>query len=82
MTVPVTADQPFWVGRLAAIGAADEPIPFRTLTADRLADALDRVVRQRAHREASARAAERMAAEDGAAETLEAVRRLSGASVR
>lgn len=82
VTVPVTADQPFWAGRLAAIGAADEPIPFRTLTADRLADALDRVVRQRAHREASARAAERMAAEDGAAETLEAVRRLSGASVR
>ncbi|MFE5602589.1 glycosyltransferase [Streptomyces coelicoflavus] len=82
VTVPVTADQPFWAGRLAAVGAADEPIPFRTLTADRLADALDRVVRQRAHGEAAARAAERMAAEDGAAETVEAVRRLSGASVR
>ncbi|MCX0243580.1 glycosyltransferase [Streptomyces drozdowiczii] len=82
VTVPVTADQPFWAGRLAAIGAADEPIPFRTLTADRLADALDRVVRQRAHREAAAKGAERMAAEDGAAETVEAVRRLSGASVR
>ncbi|OKJ00217.1 UDP-glucose:sterol glucosyltransferase [Streptomyces sp. CB01249] len=82
VTVPVTADQPFWAGRLAAIGAADEPIPFRALTADRLADALDRVVRQRVHREAAAKGAQRMVAEDGAEEVVEAVRRLSGASVR
>ncbi|TRV82064.1 glycosyltransferase family 1 protein [Streptomyces sp. 130] len=78
VTVPVTADQPFWAGRLAAIGAAAEPIPFRALTADRLADALDRVVRQEPYARAAAKGAERMAAEDGAAGTVEAVRRLTG----
>ncbi|MEU2020806.1 glycosyltransferase [Streptomyces sp. NPDC016469] len=78
VTVPVTADQPFWAGRLAATGAACEPIPFRALTADRLADALDRAVRQEAYAEAAARGAKRMAAEDGAAEAVRAVRRLTG----
>jgi len=78
VTVPVTADQPFWAARLAAIGAADEPIPFRSLTAERLADALDRVVRQGGWAGAAARGAEHMAGEDGAARTVEAVERLTG----
>ncbi|MFE5741117.1 glycosyltransferase [Streptomyces celluloflavus] len=30
--VPVTADQPFWAARLAALGAATAPIPFKDLT--------------------------------------------------
>ncbi|GGP86764.1 hypothetical protein GCM10010266_06790 [Streptomyces griseomycini] len=46
VTVPVTADQPFWAGRLAALGAATGPIPFRSLTAERLADSLGQVVRR------------------------------------
>ncbi|NED14674.1 glycosyltransferase [Streptomyces sp. SID9124] len=78
VTVPVTADQPFWAGRLAAIGAADEPIPFRALTAERLAGALDRVVRQGDYAKAAARGAEQMAGEDGAARAVEAVQRLTG----
>ncbi|WP_329024788.1 glycosyltransferase [Streptomyces sp. NBC_01423] len=78
VTVPVTADQPFWAGRLAAIGAADEPIPFRALTAERLADTLDRVVRQGNYAEAAVRGAEHMAGEDGAARTAEAVERITG----
>ncbi|WP_107419960.1 glycosyltransferase, partial [Streptomyces carpinensis] len=31
--VPVTADQPFWAARLAALGAATDPVPFGELTA-------------------------------------------------
>ncbi|THA63815.1 glycosyltransferase [Streptomyces sp. A0958] len=77
VTVPVTADQPFWARRLAAIGAADEPIPFRSLTAERLADALGRVVRQRAYAEAAAKAAHHMAGEDGAGRTVEVIQRLT-----
>jgi UDP:flavonoid glycosyltransferase YjiC (YdhE family) len=76
--VPVTADQPFWAGRLAALGAATDPIPFRHLTAERLAEALDRVVRQQAYSRAAARAARHMAAENGADQALEAVRRMTG----
>ncbi|MFE0256818.1 glycosyltransferase [Streptomyces sp. NPDC059010] len=52
--VPVTADQPFWAARLAAIGAATDPIPFASLTEERLADALDRAVRQQTYARAAA----------------------------
>jgi len=77
VTVPVAADQPFWAGRLAALGAATDPIPFRYLTAERLADALDRVVRQQAYTQAAATAARHMATEDGTGRALETVRQLT-----
>jgi UDP:flavonoid glycosyltransferase YjiC (YdhE family) len=78
VTVPVTADQPFWATRLAALGAATGPIPFRSLTAERLADSLDRVVRRQEHSRAAAEAAEHLAAENGAGRTLGTVRRMTG----
>ncbi|WP_330238583.1 glycosyltransferase [Streptomyces sp. NBC_00525] len=78
VAVPVTADQPFWARRLAAIGAAPEPIPYRRLTAERLADALDRAVRRGSCAEAAARAAKHMAGEDGAGRVVEAVERPAG----
>lgn len=77
VTVPVTADQPFWAGRLAALGAATEPIPFRSLTAERLADSLDRVVRQQTYTRAAARAARHMVTEDGAGQALNAIQLLA-----
>ncbi|MEV4502176.1 glycosyltransferase [Streptomyces klenkii] len=77
VTVPVTADQPFWAGRLAALGAATDPIPFRSLTAERLADALTRAVKQPTYARAAESAARHMATEDGAAQTLKAVQRLT-----
>ncbi len=45
VTVPVAADQPFWAGRLAALGAATDPIPFRSPTAERLAARLHQAVK-------------------------------------
>jgi sterol 3beta-glucosyltransferase len=72
--VPVTADQPFWAGRLAALGAATDPIPFTSLTAERLADALGRVVRRQTYARAAAVAAQHMATEDGAGAVLKALR--------
>ncbi|MFF4401123.1 glycosyltransferase [Streptomyces sp. NPDC001480] len=78
VTVPVTADQPFWARRLAAVGAAADPIPFRSLTAERLADALGDVVKQQAYARAAATAARHMAAEDGTGQALKAVRQLTG----
>ncbi|NUR38466.1 MAG: glycosyltransferase family 1 protein [Streptomyces sp.] len=76
--VPVTADQPFWAGRLAALGAAPGPIPFRSLTAETLAEALGRVVRGQTYSRAAASAARLMAAEDGADTAVKAVERLAG----
>ncbi|MFF3177713.1 glycosyltransferase [Streptomyces sp. NPDC057900] len=79
VTVPVTADQPFWAARLAALGAATEPVPFRSLTEERLADSLGHVVGERTYARAAAEAARHMAAEDGAGQVLRAVRQLTGA---
>ncbi|MER6526406.1 glycosyltransferase [Streptomyces sp. NPDC001508] len=77
VTVPVSADQPFWAGRLAALGAAADPIPFRSLTAERLADALDQVVRQQTYTQAAASSARHMATEDGAGQALKAIQQLT-----
>ncbi|WP_369213159.1 glycosyltransferase [Streptomyces flavofungini] len=77
VTVPVTADQPFWAARLAAIGAATDPIPFRSLTVGRLADSLHQVVKQQAHSRAAARAAQHLMTENGAGQALKAIHQLT-----
>ncbi|MGW2559406.1 nucleotide disphospho-sugar-binding domain-containing protein [Streptomyces sp. NPDC001514] len=76
--VPVAADQPFWAGRLAALGAATAPVPFRRLTAARLADALSRAVQEASYAAAAAAAARPMAMEDGAGQVVKAVEQLAG----
>ncbi|WP_431991184.1 nucleotide disphospho-sugar-binding domain-containing protein [Streptomyces albogriseolus] len=78
VTVSVTADRPFWARRLAALGAATDPIPFRHLTAERLAHSLDRVVKQESHRRAAARAAQHMATGNGAQRVLRSIQRVTG----
>ncbi|MGW2666944.1 glycosyltransferase [Streptomyces sp. NPDC001272] len=78
VTVPVTADQPFWARRLAAVGAATDPVPFRSLSAERLAGSLRHVVERQAYRRAAAQAAHHLATEDGAGQALKAVQRLTG----
>ncbi|UFR06883.1 glycosyltransferase [Streptomyces sp. Go40/10] len=77
ITVPVTADQPFWAGRLAAIGAATDPIPFRSLDAERLAHALGHVVGQQSYSRAAARAARHLVTENGSGQVLRAVQQLT-----
>ncbi|KQX53169.1 MULTISPECIES: glycosyltransferase [unclassified Streptomyces] len=77
VTVPVTADQPFWAARLAAIGAATDPIPFRSLTAERLADSLHQVVKRQTHRRAAAKAAHHLVTENGAGQALKAIQQLT-----
>ncbi|MGW7586357.1 glycosyltransferase [Kitasatospora sp. NPDC054768] len=71
--VPVTADQPFWAGRLARLGAATTPVRFTDLTADRLAEAVRQAVEEQWLREGAQEAARAMAEEDGAARVAEAV---------
>ncbi|UNO41547.1 glycosyltransferase [Streptomyces sp. MST-110588] len=79
--VPVTADQPFWAARLAALGAATTPIPFSSLSDDhaeaRLATAITEAVQEASYRRRASAAARRMAAEDGASEVLKAVERIA-----
>ncbi|KPI15533.1 Sterol 3-beta-glucosyltransferase [Actinobacteria bacterium OV450] len=77
VTVPVAADQPFWAARLAAIGAGTAPIPFRSLTAESLADALTAAVRNPSYAQAAAAAGRHLSGEDGAGGVVAAVRRLT-----
>lgn len=76
--VTVTADQPFGARRLAVLGAATAPLPFRSLTAELLTGALDRVVRDPAYTRSAQAAAKRLATEDGAGAVLKAVERQAG----
>ncbi|MFC8124048.1 glycosyltransferase [Streptomyces sp. NPDC057302] len=74
--VPVMADQPFWAARIAGIGAATAPLPFKELTAQRLAERIGRAVRETSYKEAARAVSRRMGAEDGAGHVLKAVERL------
>ncbi|GAA4934799.1 glycosyltransferase [Actinoplanes utahensis] len=71
--VPFMVDQPFWARRLALLGVTPEPIPFRQLTADRLAAALTRATGDSRYRERATDIAARLAREDGAAAVLHVV---------
>ncbi|MEV0368267.1 glycosyltransferase [Streptomyces sp. NPDC050636] len=80
--VPVTADQPFWAARLAALGAATSPLPFKALYGDgaeaRLAEAITQATAAPAHHERATDAARRIASEDGTGEVVKAVDALTG----
>jgi sterol 3beta-glucosyltransferase len=71
--VPVFADQPLWSRRLVALGAAPAALPFRGLTAARLADAIRAAVRHPRHAAAAKALAATVAAEDGAGAVVRAV---------
>lgn len=62
VTVPFTADQPFWGRRVAALGAGPAPIPVRRLTCERLVRAVEEAA---GHRPGAAAVARQLAAEDG-----------------
>jgi UDP:flavonoid glycosyltransferase YjiC (YdhE family) len=74
--VPVLLDQRFWAARLAALGAATAPVPYRRLTADRLAAAIRTTTTNPSHRAAARALAARLAEEDGCTPVLAALDRL------
>ncbi|MFF4218859.1 glycosyltransferase [Streptomyces nondiastaticus] len=75
--VPVQLDQPAWAARLTALGVSPGPVPFRRLTAERLATAIRRAVEDPAYRARARTVAARIAAEDGAGRVLADVERLA-----
>jgi sterol 3beta-glucosyltransferase len=52
IVIPFTADQPFWGGRVHAVGAGPEPIPVKRLSVENLTHAIretnDYLIRKRA----------------------------------
>lgn len=71
--VPGQLDAYFWAARLTALGSAPTHIPYRHVTATRLADALRHAVGDPAYRIRSRRIAERLSGEDGAVRVLAAL---------
>jgi UDP:flavonoid glycosyltransferase YjiC (YdhE family) len=83
VTVPFFSDQPFWGRRLESLGVGTAPIPYRRLSAPRLAGALRRAVGDTALRERAAGLGRRVRSEDGVGRAVAAVERhVSGASAR
>jgi sterol 3beta-glucosyltransferase len=70
VVVPFGMDQPFWGGRVAALGVGPEPIPRSRLSRARLADALRLAVTDRAMRARAADLGVRIRAEDGVGEAV------------
>jgi sterol 3beta-glucosyltransferase len=78
VVVPFVLDQPFWGARIKALGLGPQPIPRKSLTAERLADAItvavtDAGIRQRAQAVGLA-----VRGEDGVGGAVELVRRYLG----
>ncbi len=71
--VPFFADQPAWAQRLADLGVSPEPIPFKQLTAERLALAIRQAVSDREMQRRAAELGERIRAEDGVAKAVQVI---------
>ncbi|RVT86839.1 glycosyltransferase [Rhodobacteraceae bacterium CCMM004] len=75
LVCPVGVDQPFWARRVAALGCGPPPLPFRRLTAPRLAARLADLTSGRYDAAAGALGA-RLRAEDGCARAADAIEAL------
>ncbi|GAA0691046.1 glycosyltransferase [Kitasatospora atroaurantiaca] len=75
--VPAQLDATFWATRLTALGVSPGPVPLRRLSAERLAVGLRRAVDEPAYRVRAREVADRIGAEDGAADVLELAARIS-----
>ena len=65
IVVPFYADQPFWAARVESLGIGPSPIPERKLTAERLAEAIQRAEADEGMRRRAAELGEKLRTEDG-----------------
>lgn len=82
--IPFFADQPFWGQRVADLGVGPEPIPRKTLTVERLAQAIQRAVTDQTMRRRAATLGAKIQAEDGIARAVAVVQQIEtrGAAYR
>ena len=73
---PFFGDQPFWGQRVAELGVGPEPIPFRKLTVERLAQAVHTAVTDQTMRRRAASLGARIQAEDGIARAVAIVQQI------
>jgi UDP:flavonoid glycosyltransferase YjiC (YdhE family) len=72
VVIPVLPDQAFWAWRMAALGAGPDPIPPRRLTTERLASAVQRATTDVEMRRRCKELGEKISAEDGVGQAVEA----------
>jgi UDP:flavonoid glycosyltransferase YjiC (YdhE family) len=68
--VPVVGDQLLWAQRISALGLGPDPIPRPKLTAERLAEAIQRALADPTIRDRSRHMAEKIRAEEGVANAV------------
>ena len=68
---PLAADQPSWARQVHALGVGPAPLPFQTLTAERLAGAIREAVTNPVMRQRATELGKRIQAEDGLGRTSE-----------
>ena len=71
LLTPFVADQPSWGRRVEELGVGPHPIPFRELTAERLAGAIRQATSDQGMRQRAARIGEKIRAEDGTGAAIE-----------
>jgi len=75
--VPFFGDQPFWGQRVADLGVGPAPIPYKRLTSDRLAQAIQIAVTDQTMRQRAAELGSEIRAEDGIAQALRVIQNLN-----
>ena len=78
--VPFLFDMHFWASRLVALGVSPSVVPFSTISAERLANAIEAAVRDPQHLLRARAVSRRLAAEDGAVPVIEALDNLARAA--
>ncbi|MFO8079686.1 MAG: glycosyltransferase [Armatimonadota bacterium] len=73
IVVPFFADQPHWARTVHDLGVGPRPIPHKLLTADRLAEVIERALSDEEMRARAAALGERIRAEDGVARAVEII---------
>jgi len=74
--VPFFGDQPYWGQRVADLGVGPAPIPYKRLTADRLAQAIEIAVTDQAMRQRAAELGSKIRAENGIARAVDVIQQL------
>jgi len=78
LTLPFLFDQFFWGACIEALGVGPPHIPFRRLTGNQLAEAIDRLLRDGEMRRRASALGEKIRAEDGVLNGVHVIERLMG----
>jgi sterol 3beta-glucosyltransferase len=77
VSVPMITDQPFWAGRVTALGAGPEAVRYKSLSAESLGAAISDAVGRDSYRSQAQELAKQLASEDGTLPVIRALDRVT-----